>query len=193
MKENTGKTKYVILGMLARMPLTGYRLKKWIESEHSHFWQESYGQIYPTLKKLEAEGLALSAENTESGSERGQKVYSITDAGRRELSAWLREEPEIEKLRYEILLKISFGSNTEPEVLLGHLDSFIVRNEKLIKTMSGYMEIMEQMKNPAIDCTYSHLTALCGSYFYTAMRDWAAEAKRIIIEKGECCNETKGS
>ena len=193
MKENAGKTKYVILGMLARMPLTGYRLKKWIESEHSHFWQESFGQIYPTLKKLVAEGLAVCSENAESGSERGQKVYSITDAGRQELSDWLREEPEIEKLRYEILLKISFGSNTEPEVLLGHLDSFIVRNEKLVKTMNGYIEIMDGMKNQEIDCTYSHLTALCGVYFYGAMRDWAVEAKRVISEKEVKQNETKGS
>lgn len=28
MKENTGKSKYVMLGMLARMPQTGYTIKK---------------------------------------------------------------------------------------------------------------------------------------------------------------------
>lgn len=63
------------LGMLAQHPQIGYTIKKWIEKEYSHFWQESYGQI----------------------------VYSITSAGRRALSDWLRKEPEIEKLRYEIL------------------------------------------------------------------------------------------
>ena len=184
MKENTGKTKYVILGMLARMPLTGYRLKKWIEGEYIHFWQESFGQIYPTLKKLVAEGLAVCSEKKEAENERGQIEYCITEAGRQELESWLRAEPEIEKLRYEILLKISFGANTEPEVLIKHLDSFIGRNDKLVKTMNGYMEIFEQMKGDEIDCTYSSLTALCGQYFYTAMRDWAIEAKKIISEKG---------
>lgn len=183
MKENTGKSKYVVLGMLARKPQTGYTIKKWIEQEYSHFWQESFGQIYPTLKKLVAEGLAVSSDNTETGNGRGQIVYSITDAGRKELSVWLREEPEIEKLRYEILLKISFGENTEPEVLLGHLDDFIRRNEKLVKDMNGYIELFDQLKGQGTDCTYSQLTALCGVYIYSAMRDWAVKAKKIISEK----------
>lgn len=185
MKENTGISKYVMLGMLARAPQTGYTIKKWIENEYSHFWQESFGQIYPTLKKLVAEGLAVSSDHTQPGNGRGQIVYSITDAGRKELSDWLREEPEIERLRYEILLKISFGANTEPEVLLGHLDGFIRRNEKLVKDMNGYIELFEQLKGKDIDCSYSQLTALCGVYIYSAMRDWAVEAKKIISEKGD--------
>ncbi|MCY1714789.1 PadR family transcriptional regulator [Caproiciproducens galactitolivorans] len=193
MKENTGISKYVMLGMLARMPQTGYTIKKWIENEYSHFWQESFGQIYPTLKKLVAEGLAVSSDNTQSGNGRGQIVYSITDTGRKELSDWLRKEPKIEKLRYEILLKISFGENIEPEVLLGHLDSFIRRNEKLVKDMNGYIELFKKLKEQDIDCSYSQLTALCGVYVYSAMRDWAIEAKKIISEKGVDDHETKGS
>ena len=183
MKENTGRTKFVILGMLARMPQTGYTIKKWIENEYSHFWQESFGQIYPTLKKLVAEGLAVCSNNTEIGNGRGQIVYSITDAGRKALTDWLREEPDIEKLRYEILLKVSFGENTESEVLLGHLDDFIRRNEKLVKDMNGYIELFDQLKEQGTDCTYSQLTALCGVYIYSAMRDWAVTAKKIISEK----------
>lgn len=183
MKENTGKSKYVMLGMLARMPQTGYTIKKWIENEYSHFWQESFGQIYPTLKKLVAEGLAVSSNNTHFENGRGQIVYSITDAGRKELSDWLREEPEIEKIRYEILLKISFGENTEPEVLLRHLDNFIKRNDTLVKDMNDYIGIFKQLKGQNIDCSYSQLTALCGVYIYSAMRDWAVEAKKIIFEK----------
>ena len=184
MKENTGISKYVMLGMLARMPQTGYTIKKWIENEYSHFWQESFGQIYPTLKKLVAEGLAVSSDRTPPENGRGQIVYSITDAGRKELSDWLQKEPEIEKLRYEILLKISFGQNTEPEVLLGHLDSFIGRNEKLVKDMNGYIELFKELKEKEVDCFYSQLTALCGVYIYSAMRDWAVEAKKIISERG---------
>jgi DNA-binding PadR family transcriptional regulator len=183
MKENAGKSKYVVLGMLARMPQTGYTIKKWIEQEYSHFWQESFGQIYPTLKKLVAEGFAVSSDNTETGNGRGQIVYSITDTGRKELSDWLREEPEIEKLRYEILLKVSFGENTESKVLLGHLDDFIRRNEKLVKDMNGYIERFEQLKEQGKDCTYSQLTALCGVYVYSAMNDWAVKAKDIISGK----------
>lgn len=191
MRENTGKSKYVMLGMLARMPLTGYMIKKWLENEYSHFWQESYGQIYPTLKKLVEEGLAVSSESSERRNGRGQILYTITDAGKKELSDWLSKEPEIEKLRYEILLKISFGDNTTKDVLLGHLDEFIQRNEKLIKDMNGYIEEIEGASGLDFDCSYSQLTALCGIHIYTAMKAWAIEAKDIIAAKGEKDHETK--
>lgn len=184
MKGNTGKTKYVILGMLARMPQTGYTIKKWIENEYSHFWQESFGQIYPSLKELVAKGLAISSENSESENGRKQIVYTITDAGRKELSDWLKKEPEIEKLRYEILLKLSFGEHTEPNVLLGHLDDFMKRNERLVNEMNGYIDLFDQLKEQGTDCTYSQLTALCGFYIYSAMRDWAVKAKEIISKEG---------
>lgn len=193
MKENTGKSKYVMLGMLALTPQTGYTIKKWLENEYSYFWQESYGQIYPTLRKLVEEGLAVSSHNSEHGNGRGQIIYTITEAGKKELSDWLSKSPEIEKFRYEILLKISFGDNTTKEVLLGHLDEFIKRNEKLLEDMNGYMEEMEGAKGQNFDCTYSKLTALCGIHLYSAMKAWAIEAKGIISEKGEKNHEAKNT
>ena len=193
MKENTGKSKYVMLGMLALTPQTGYTIKKWLENEYSHFWQESYGQIYPTLRKLVEEGLAVSSHNSKHGNGRGQIVYTITEAGKKELSDWLSKAPEIEKFRYEILLKISFGDNTTKEVLLGHLDEFIKRNEKLLEDMNGYMEEMEGEKGQNFDCTYSKLTALCGIHLYSAMKAWAIEAKGIISTKGEKNHEAKNT
>ena len=184
MKENTGKTKYVILGTLARMPQTGYTIKKWIEHEYSHFWQESFGQIYPTLKKLVAEGLAVRSESSETDTGRRQILYTITDAGRKELADWLQEDPEIEKLRYEILLKISFGDHTSPEILLRHLDAFIDRNEHLVTDMNGYINLFDQLKEQGTDCTYSQLTASCGVYIYSALKNWAFDAKKVIEQKG---------
>ncbi len=193
MKENTGKTKYVILGLLAHSPQTGYSIKKSIEFEYSHFWQESYGQIYPTLKTLVSAGLAVSSDVLDSGDGRGQIVYNITDAGRAELVKWLSAAPDVEKIRYEILLKISFGANTEPEVLLGHLDDFIERNKKTVDELDGFIEVFHILKAQGDDHTYNELTALCGKYVYTAMRDWALDAKKIIADRKAIQNETENS
>ena len=196
MKENTGKTKYILLGLLANCPQTGYTIKKCIEYEHSHYWQESFGQIYPTLKCLAEEGFAEieeSAEPSDSSNGRGQRIYSITEAGRAELKKWLSEAPNVERIRYEILLKVSFGSNTEPEIILGHLDEFIKRNDKLIKDMNGFLEMFKTLKSQGEDHTYNELTALCGKYLYTAMKDWAQEAEKIILDRKADKNETKNS
>lgn len=192
MKANTGKTKYVLLGLMARGPQTGYSIKKAIEYEYSHFWQESFGQIYPTLKNLVAEGLAESMDSQDLRDGRGQIAYAITEAGKSELKKWLSEAPDVEKLRYEILLKVSFGSSTEPEIVLEHLDEFIKRNDRLIREMDGFLEIFKNSVNRGSYFADSELTALCGKYLYTAMRDWALEAQKIISNRG-VKNETKNT
>lgn len=183
MKENSGKTKFIILGMLARAPQTGYTIKKWLENEYSHFWQESFGQIYPSLKELVQDGLAVCDPEAEHANGRRQITYQITDAGREKLSGWLAEKPEVEKLRYEILLKISFGEHTDPAVLQGHLDEFIQRQDTLIQEMDQFITLFDKLMTEGTDCTYSRLTALCGSHLYTALKDWALEAKTILKRK----------
>ena len=54
----TNKSKYAIMGMLKHSSHVGLRRKKLIAQSISYFWNESFGQIYPTLKKLVEEGLA---------------------------------------------------------------------------------------------------------------------------------------
>lgn len=193
MRDHTGKTKYLLLGTMARCPQTGYSIKKWIENEYSHFWQESFGQIYPALKELVKEGLVESWESQVSKGKKKQIFYKITEAGRGELKKWLLEAPTIEKLRYEILLKVSFGADTEPEAVLKHLGEFEKRNENLIHEMDDFIETFENLKIQGKDYTSSELTALCGKYLYTAMKNWAQEAQKIIINRKMIKNETKDS
>ncbi len=193
MKENTGKTKYILLGLIAHSPQTGYSIKKKIEFELSHFWQESYGQIYPTLKQLIEEGLAEIADAADMVNGRGQKLYKITEAGREELKKWLSEAPDVEKLRYEILLKISFGDSTEPEVILKHLEDFMIRNDKYINEMNLFLQYFSNPNMHDVDHTYKELTVLCGKYVYTAMNEWAIEAKKILLDKKADHHETKNT
>lgn len=193
MREHTGKTEYILLGLLANCPQTGYTIKKSIEDEYNHFWQESYGQIYPTLKVLVKNGLVEIAESYGSSNGRGQKYYNITEAGKTVLKEWLAETPDVERLRYEILLKVSFGSSTNPEVILGHLDEFIKRNSKLLYEMNGVLEMFENLRKQGKDDIYSELPALCGKYVYSSMINWAQEAQIIISDRKVGRNETKNS
>lgn len=185
MKKDTGKTKYILLGLMEKRPQTGYSIKKSIENEFRHFWQESFGQIYPTLKILVDQGLADSAETETIPNGRRTITYTITEKGRVELRRWLSEVPDIEKLRYEILLKVSFGTTTEPEIIEEHLDAFIERNEKALAEMEGFLTFFKDQAVHRNDILGSELTALCGKYLYTAMKDWAVEAKKKISDQKE--------
>ena len=52
------KLDCVILGLLSHEELTGYEIKRRIDSSLSYFWGASYGSIYPTLNSLVDDGLA---------------------------------------------------------------------------------------------------------------------------------------
>jgi ABC-type antimicrobial peptide transport system permease subunit len=54
-KEN--KARFVILGLLAHEPMSGYDIKKRIEYSISNFYDISYGQIYPELARMEVANL----------------------------------------------------------------------------------------------------------------------------------------
>ena len=105
----TNKSKYAIMGMLGIRPMSGYDMKKLIAQSISYFWNESFGQIYPTLKKLVEEGLA-TRQTEKRLSKLDRYVYTLTDAGRTELRNWLKEPPEPESARNEFLLKLFFAS-----------------------------------------------------------------------------------
>ena len=49
-------TARVILGMLGLGLRTGYDVKRLSEDSTRFFWGASFGQIYPELKRLEAQG-----------------------------------------------------------------------------------------------------------------------------------------
>lgn len=193
MKKDTGKTRYILLGLMSKRPQTGYSIKKSIENEFRHFWQESFGQIYPTLKLLVEQGLAETTE-TETVQNRRQTItYTITEKGRNELKRWLSEAPDVEKLRYEILLKVSFGTATDLDIIDQHLDAFIGRNEKALAEMEGFLAFFEGLEDQGCDRLGSELTALCGKYLYTAMKDWAVAAKKKILDQKELEHETKNT
>ena len=90
------RTAFPLLALLAEHPMSGYDLKKGIVATFGHFWAESYGQIYPELKRLQAAGLVVpSPQATSTARLSGQgaprRVYALTAAGRDELTAWLQE------------------------------------------------------------------------------------------------------
>ncbi len=85
-----GDLKLVILQLIADKPSYGYELIKTMEERLAGGYAPSPGVVYPTLTLLEEEGFATVAT-----SEAGKKVYTVTDAGRAELTANERRLAEI--------------------------------------------------------------------------------------------------
>lgn len=132
------QTSYVILGILAIHPhQSGYEIRKTIQQSVGFFWGESYGQIYPALKQLVAEGLIVPSSSG-SSSRANRQEYSITPAGRARLQQWLAVPYRDDPPRDEFLLKLFFGHDAAPGVTISHIRHF---QDKLRRLLSMLQEL----------------------------------------------------
>lgn len=179
------KIDMVVLGLLSHEPLTGYDIKKEIDGAISFFWKGSFGNIYPTLKELEAHGLvARSAGKLGKAEDSGREkiAYSITDSGREALKEWLNDEKASNELRYETLLKLFFGANAGRDITLKNIEAFeqkIAADLKLLKFYKGNLE--KVLDND--DHVYFYLTVSFGVETYEAYLKWCGKAKKLLKER----------
>ncbi len=113
--------KYILLGLLEYRPMSGYDLESWISVSAGNFWHAKLSQIYTTLKSLEASQHVVSHIEPQEGRP-DRRVYQITEAGRADMQAWLREPiTETETKKDGLLVKVFFQSPQEKQTLLTQL------------------------------------------------------------------------
>ncbi len=151
------KTEWVVLGLLANRARTGYELKKAIESQISHFWNESFGQLYPILNRLEEEGLAECKRVLSEGRPL-RKIYHLTEQGRARLMEWLEEPVETPPPRIEILLKLFFGKKLSRDALEEHLVHFQRETQDRVNRWERLHRDLERNQSEKLEARYWGMT-----------------------------------
>ena len=169
-REN--KTKYAVLGLLAYAPLSGYDIRRIYERSLGNFWSESYGHIYPILKRLEDEGLATGAVQRQSGKP-DRTVYTITDLGREELHRWLAQPLDPHKERVELLLKVFHGWEVGPDAMVELVRQKRAEHEALLRRYDQYDQDMTARPEPPTP--YWLMTVSCGRHMSEAWLAWCDE------------------
>ena len=176
------KSRYAILGMLSIAPMSGYDIKKEVETSISNFWTESYGQIYPVLKSLIADKLVTKSVESEGGKP-DRHVYALTAKGRKELRRWLLEGSAPKVQRNEFLLKLFFGEEIPAKANLAHVQSFRDLQSALLQKYAAIEKQIakENAGNPNLP--YWLMTVSYGEHVSRALVQWCdqtlAELKRL--------------
>lgn len=98
--------RYAILGLLAEQPMHGYRLKEVFDRRVSPLWGLTTGQIYQSLAVLERAAL-VESRGERKGRRPTRRVYSVTEAGKRDLSQWLQSPTTFARpFREEIVIRL---------------------------------------------------------------------------------------
>jgi DNA-binding PadR family transcriptional regulator len=167
-------TGRVILGMLALGKCTGYDIKQFVDKSTRFFWAASYGQIYPELKRLEAQGLVRGRPEPSGG--RARTVFALTDEGRQALEAWLTARPELGyELRDEGMLKLFF-SDAVPEARIEHVRAMREQCERKLAALK------QVEPHAATGPLGPRLTLSLGITTTQCMIDWCEAAERRLTE-----------
>ena len=87
-----GSTETLLLSMLAREPMYGYRIVKEMERQSDGYFQFKEGTLYPALHRIEKGGLVRGQwRDTSSASGVPRRYYHITPKGQRVLEERLTE------------------------------------------------------------------------------------------------------
>jgi PadR family transcriptional regulator, regulatory protein AphA len=173
MAKRSSSSMDVLLGLLTIEPMSGYDLGQTIRESIGHFWNESYGQIYPNLKKLASGGFVSSKTERQKGKP-ARQIYSITKKGRERLAKWLAVPPQPEIPRNELLLKLFFARQASPEISIQHVRR-MMENESAVLRKIGRIgeEIGKNKQYP--DAPYWMMAVRFGQLELEAHLRWAQE------------------
>jgi PadR family transcriptional regulator AphA len=168
-----------LLGILSLGAMSGYDIRKFVQEHLGYFWKESYGQIYPMLKRMAAQKLVEMRVERKDGKP-DRRVYSLTAAGRAELDGWLAKPPALPSPRNELLLKLFFGRLGRGENLLRHVDELRRHHQALLRE---YVEVehwlhREQAGHPGLP--YWLITLDYGRRHSRALLNWSQSTLRTL-------------
>lgn len=180
--ERRSRTPFVVLGMLSYGPASAYTLRKRIAASVGFFWQESYGQLFPTLTRLEEDGLIKGREVM--AGRRRRRDYEITASGRDALADWLTEAPMPQPERNELLLKVFFAHESDLRSLRGHLSDADARARAQLDVLRGIESGLQTTFAEDPRMPFRLLTVRYGILGLEALHRWTGEALRNLGDRG---------
>ena len=171
--KKINKSRYAILGMLFDTPLSGYELRKRMLSSTAHFWNESDASVYPMLRILEQEGMVTA--KTEYAGKRARKVFTITQVGKDDVTAWLALPAEPEHPRSELLLKLFFGAFVSKEVTIKQLERRLQQCQEPQKTFKAIENEIAKTPDTHPHKLFWEMSLKCGIIDVEATIAWLNE------------------
>ncbi len=138
---------FVVLGLVAKRPGSGYDIAAFADRSVRHFWPLSRSQLYTELSRLEDLGW-VSGITVEQDRYPNKRVYDITAAGMTALREWLEagSGTQPQRTRDPMVLKTFLGSFMDPDRLADQLDDHRGQAAELrakLLAVIGHLDSME--------------------------------------------------
>jgi DNA-binding PadR family transcriptional regulator len=125
----------LILGLLAITPMTGYDIKRYVDSTVRHFWAADKAQVYRALSALVREGYA-TVEVVRQETRPDRQEHHITEAGRAALHEWLASPLPAHTDRDPFLARTFFAGTLDRGQVLDLLARRRAQTEELLAALA---------------------------------------------------------
>ena len=147
---------HALLGVLSAGPMSGYDLLRQFSGSVGWVWSASNGQLYPELRRMEAEGL-IRGDVEIRGTKLEKRVYSITEAGAEELVRWLEEPLEVRTPRDPVALKAIFLDMGDNAAAREHYATYRDAMQKRLLEVEIWVDVIERREHPLLRLRLAHL------------------------------------
>jgi len=179
MAARARSTPFAVLGMLSIAPMSGYDIRKESETSIGYFWSESYGQIYPALRELKAQGL-IRRRPGKSGGNRDRQVYEITERGHGALAAWRAEPPRETPYRNELLLKLFFGRADAVAHEPGWIETLLTEQKAALREFERIRKQIEKEQHDHVSVPFWLIALSYGEHHARAILRWGRETQKAL-------------
>ena len=179
------------MGALSLRPASGYDIKRFAASSIGHFWNESYGSIYPILKKLAGEKLVQPQKGPQNG--RDRVVYAITPRGEQALREWLLQVPRTEPFRSEILLKLFFAGRVPAEISVAHVQERKLAEQRRLATYAQIENELTKQHGSHPELPYWLMTLNYGRHRSEAVVEWCNETLSGLAKLQKTSKQKRGT
>lgn len=112
-----------VLGLLSLMPMTGYDLKRMMQTSSIMYWSGNNNQIYKALLALSDEGLVTGETMHQDGAP-SKKVYTVTAAGLARLRQLTLTVPDAFEVRKSFLVQLACAWQLKGAEIEALLDAY---------------------------------------------------------------------
>ena len=169
--------KTLCLGVLTLGDASGYEIRKQFEEgPFAHFFQASYGSIYPSLGRLLDEGLVSVTQHAQDGKP-DKKVYNLTPAGRTRFTEALGDLPAPDSFRSEFLVYLFFAELMPQDQLETVFDAYH-------KHFQDMAEVIEGLSFDRVPPGRMFVRRM-GHTFYKTMADYMEQHREEFLVESE--------
>lgn len=142
--------RFALLALLSVDAMTGYDLHKRFDSSVGHVWYAPDSQIYPELRKMEADGV-VAAEEVPWGTKGTKREYHITEAGRDALRTWMNTTLPYARFRDAMHLKSAYFEWAEPDAARSQLRAHIAHYEGELAQWQDQIDQIDAGTSPMLN------------------------------------------